>query len=137
MGSTLFLILPTWAAGADGYALLNRMHVGRVKAVDSSGSSLIIEGMFHDRSFREIAVTLEPEAPIVNPALMNRTQPATQGEIRPGYYVVLECVDNGKRHVARKVTITSTEEEEKLQRAFLKRSRAAPPGLRGTGEGPR
>lgn len=54
---------------------------------------------------------------------------------RPGY-VALDCGESGKRHTARKVTITSTE-EEKLQRAFAKARRSAPPGLRGTGGGPR
>ena len=137
LGGASSFVLPTPAVAADGFALLNRMHVGRVKAVDPSGSRLVIEGMFHDRSFREIAVNLESEAPVLNPELTNRTRPVTRGEIRPGYYVSLECVDSGKRHVARKVTITSTEQEEKLQRAFLRASRGAPPGLRGTGSGPR
>ena len=132
------LALPASVAdAADGFALLNRMHVGRVKSVDPSGSGLIIEGMFHDRSFREIAVILEQEAPVINPELMNRTRPATPGEIRPGQYVALECIESGARHIARNVTITSSEGEESLQRALLKRGRGAPPGLRGTGEGPR
>jgi len=51
--------------------------------------------------------------------------------------VALECAESGKRHTARKVTITSTDEEERLQRAFMKARRGAPPGLRGTGSGPR
>lgn len=125
------------AMAADGYALLNRMHVGRVKAVDASGDRLVVEGMFHDRSFREILVSLEPDTAIINPDLMNSTRAVTRGEIRPGYYVALDCADSGRRHIARKVTITSTEEEEKLQRAFAKARRSAPPGLRGTGGGPR
>lgn len=131
------LVLPAWAVAADGFVLLNRMPVGRVKAVDPNGDRLIVEGMFHDRSFREIAVSLEPDAPIINPDVVNRARPMARGEIRPGYYVALDCADSGKGHTARKVTITSTEEEEKLQRAFLRASRGAPPGLRGTGSGPR
>lgn len=137
-GNVLFflLVLPSWGAAADGYALLNRMHVGRVKAVDASGSRLIIEGMFHDRSFREIAVDLEPEASILDPDVVNRSRTVRRERIRPGYYIALECVESGKRHAARKVTITSTEQEEKLQRAFAKARRTAPPGLRGMGGGP-
>src|SRR5574341_136495 len=50
------------------------MHVGRVKAVDLGENRLIIEGRFHDRSFRDIPVTLEPDAPIIDPDLMNRTR---------------------------------------------------------------
>ncbi len=136
-GNMLFLALPMWAAAADGFALLNRMHVGRVKAVDSGGVRLIVEGMFHDRSFREIPVVLESGASIVNPDLMNRARVVSAGEIRPGDYVALDCGESGKRHTARRVTITSSEEEEKLQRAFAKARRSAPPGLRGTGGGPR
>ncbi len=137
VGNALLLLLPSWVAAVDGVALLNRMHVGRVKTVDPTGSRLIIEGMFHDRSFRDIPVILEPDAPVSNPDLMNRTRAATRREIRPGYYVALECAESGKRHTARKVTITSTEEEERLQRAFMKARRGAPPGLRGMGSGPR
>lgn len=117
--------------------MLNRMHVGRVKAVDPRGSGLIVEGMFHDRSFREISISVEPEASIINPDVMNRTRLVGREAIRPGYFVALECAESGKRHAARKVTITSTEQEEKLQRAFAKARRAAPPELRGTGSGPR
>src|SRR5574341_675417 len=113
------------------------MHVGRVKAVDLGENRLIIEGRVHDRSFRDIPVTLEPDAPIIDPDLMNRTRAVPRGDIRPGYYVALECGETGKRHTARKVTITSTEEEERLQRALLRASRRAPPGLRGTGSGMR
>lgn len=131
------LILPTGAGAADGFALLNRMHVGRVKSVDVSANRVVIEGLFHDRSFREIPVVLESGASIVNPDLMNRTRVASPGEIRPGYYVALDCGESGKGHTARKVTITSTEEEERRQRALLKRSRPAPPGLRGMGGAPR
>lgn len=137
VGKILFTSLPTWAVAADGFALLNRMHVGRVKSVDLSRNRLVIEGMFHDRSFREIPVVLESGASIINPDLMNRTRVASPGEIRQGYYVALDCGESGKRHTARKVTITSTEEEERLQRAFAKARRLAPPGLRGTGGGPR
>lgn len=133
VGILASLILPDGLAAADGVALLNRMHVGRVKTVDPTGSRLIIEGMFHDRSFRDIPVILEPDAPVSNPDLMNRTRAATRREIRPGYYVALECAESGKRHTARTVTITSTEEEERRQRALLRASRAAPPGLRSTG----
>ena len=136
-GNLLFLVLPTWAVAADGFALLNRMHVGRVKAVDPSGSRLVIEGMFHDRSFREIAVSLEPDAPIFNPELTNRVQRVGRRDIRPGYYVALDCAESGSRHTAREVTITSTEQEQALQRAFMRASRGAPPGLRGTGGDPR
>lgn len=136
-------ILPTLvpltkaADAADGFALLNRMHVGRVKAVEPGGSLLVIEAMFHDRLFREISVSLEPDTPIIDPNVTNQTQRVARKDIRPGYYVALECAESGKRHAARKVTITSTEQEEKLQRAFLRASRGAPPGLRGTGSGPR
>ncbi len=131
-------VLSTLAAdAADGFAMLNRMHVGRVKAVDPRGSGLIVEGMFHDRSFREISISVEPEASIINPDVMNRTRLVGREAIRPGYFVALECAESGKRHAARKVTITSTEQEEKLQRAFAKARRAAPPELRGTGSGPR
>ena len=137
VGNALLLILPSWVGAADGVALLNRMHVGRVKAVDATGSRLIVEGMFHDRSVRDIPVILEPDTLVSNPDLMNRTRAATRREIRPGYYVALECVENTKRHTARKVTITSTDEEERLQRALMKARRGAPPGLRGRGSGPR
>ena len=136
VGKLLFL-LPAWAMAADGFALLNRMHVGRVKAVDPAAGRLVVEGMFHDRSFRDIPVTLEPDAPIINPDVMNRTRAVPRGDIRLGYYVALECGETGKRHTARKVTITSTTEDERLQRALLRASRGAPPGLRGTGSGPR
>ena len=136
-GGFVFLVLPTWTAAVDGFALLNRAHVGRVKAVELNRGRLVVEGMFHDRSFREIPMMLEADAPIINPDLMNRTRAVTRGEIRQGYYVALDCGETGKRHTARKVTITSTEEEEKLQRAFAKGRRSAPPGLRGMGGGPR
>lgn len=133
----LTLVPPATGMAADGLALLNRMHVGRVKAVDTKEGRLVIEGMFHDRSFREIPVILRADASIINPDLMNRAREVSRQAIRPGYYVVLDCADSGQRHTARKVTITSTEEEEKLQRAFMRRARTAPPGLRGTGGGPR
>ncbi len=133
VGNALLLLLPSWVAAADGVALLNRMHVARVKAVDLRENCLIIEGMFHDRSFRDTPVILEPDAPISNPDLMNRIRAATRREIRPGYYVALECAERGKRHTARKVTITSTDEEERLQRAFMKASRGAPPASRAMG----
>ncbi len=132
----LTLVPPATGMAADGLALLNRMHVGRVKAVDPSGRRLVIEGMFHDRTYREISVSLEPDTAILNPDLMDRTRPVVPGEIRPGYYVALECVERGKRHIARKVTITSTEEEDRLQRALMKGKRADPPELRGSGGGP-
>ncbi|MBI3121535.1 MAG: hypothetical protein HYZ03_04550 [candidate division NC10 bacterium] len=131
------LVPLTSATAADGIALLNRMHVGRVKSVDPGGGRVVVEGMFHDRSFREISVSLEADAPVIDPNVTNRTQRVARKDIRPGYYVALECTESGKRHAARKVTITSTEQEEKLQRAFLRASRGAPPGLRGTGSGPR
>jgi hypothetical protein len=137
VGNALLLLLPSWMAAEDGAALLNRKHVGRVNAVDLRGNRLIIEGMFHDRSFRDIPVILEPDAPVSNPDPMNRTRAATRREIRPGYYVALECAESGKRHTARTVTITSTDAEERLQRALVKARRGAPPGLRGTGSGPR
>ncbi len=137
VGNMLLLILPNRVAAADGIALLNRMHVGRVKAVGPGGSRLVVEGMFHDRSFREISVRLDPGVSIINPDVTNRTRPVGREAIRPGYYVALECAETGKRHAARKVTITSTEQEEKIQRGLLKASRGAPPGLRGTGSGPR
>jgi hypothetical protein len=135
VGVLAILILPDGSAAADGVPPLNRMHVGRVKTVDATGSRLIIEGMFHDRSFRDIPVILEPDAPVSNPDLMNRTRAATRREIRPGYYVALECAESGKRHTARRVTITSTEDEERLQRAFARARRTAPPALRGMGTG--
>ncbi len=135
VGSMLFLMLPTWTVAANGFALLNRLHVGRVKAVDPS--RLVIEGIFHDGSFREIPTILEPDAPIINPDLVDRTRKLTRGEIRPGYYVAPERGDSGNRHTARKLTITSTEDEEWLQRASANARRAAPPGLRGTDGGPR
>jgi hypothetical protein len=113
------------------------MHVGRVKSVDPGENRLILEGMFHDRSFREIVVDLERDTPVINPDVMNKVRVAKRGDIRPGYYVALECTESGKRHAARKITITSTEQEEKLQREFLRASRGAPPGLRGTGGEPR
>jgi hypothetical protein len=125
------------AAATDGGALLNRKHVGRVKAVNPSEGRLVVEGMFHDQSFREIPVVLEPDAPIINPDLMDRTRAVTRREIQPGHYVVLECEETGGRHVARKVTITSTEEEEKIQRALFKARRGPRPRLRGTGGDPR
>lgn len=137
LGNMLVLVLSAWVAAADGFALLNRMHVGRVKAVESNGNRLLVEGMFHDRSFREIPVNLEPDGVIINPDLMNRTRRAGRRDIRPGYYVALECTESGRRHTARTVTITSTEQEEKLQQAFAKGRRAAPPELRGMGGGPR
>lgn len=137
MGVLPALILPVWAEAADGFALLNRMHVGRVKAVDPGGGRLVVEGMFHDRSFREIAVCLEPDVPIFNPELTNRVQRVGRRDIRPGYYVALDSAESGSRHPAREVTITSTEQEQALQRAFMRASRGAPPGLRGTGSGPR
>lgn len=137
LGGILAGAFPASAPAADGFALLNRMHVGRVKTLDPGGNRLLVEGMFHDRSFREILVSLEPDAPIFNPDLTNRTRVVGRGEIRPGYYVALECAEEGKRHVARTVTITSTDQEEKLQRAFAKERRAAPPELRGEGGGPR
>ncbi|HSD51406.1 MAG TPA: hypothetical protein VLG48_08360 [Candidatus Methylomirabilis sp.] len=131
----LAILIPSNGSGAaDGVALPNRLHVGRVKTVYATGSRLIIERMFHDRSFREIRVILEPDAPVINPDLMNRAQAISPKEIRPGYNVALECAESGKRHTARKVTITSTE-EERLQRALLRASRAGPPGLRSTGGG--
>jgi hypothetical protein len=134
VGALAILFLAQWAVTVHGFSLLNRMHVGRVKTVDATGSRLIIEGMFHDRSFRDIPVILEPDAPISNPDLMNRTRAGTQREIRPGYYVALECAESGKRHTARKVTITSTDEEERLQRAVARAQRRGPPALRGIGK---
>ncbi len=58
VGALTILFLAQWAVTVDGFSLLNRMHVGRVKKVDATGSRLIIEGMFHDRSFRDIPVIL-------------------------------------------------------------------------------
>jgi hypothetical protein len=115
VGNVLLLLLPSWGMAADGFALLNRMHVGRVKTVDPTGSRLIIEGMFHDKSFRDISVTIEPDAPILNPDMMARSRGVVRRDIRPGYYVALECTESGKRHSVGKVTITSTEEEERMQ----------------------
>jgi hypothetical protein len=135
--NALLLLLPSSVAAADGVALLSRMHVGHVRTVDATGIHLIIEGMFHDGSVRDIPVILEPDAPVSNPGLMNRTPAATRREIRPGFYVALECAENGKRHTARKVTITSMDEEERLQQALMKARRGAPPGLRGMGSGSR
>jgi len=137
VGVLASLILPTWSVAAGGSALLNRTHVGRVKAVDPSASSLFVEGMFHDKLFRQIPVALEPEAAIINPDVMDRTRSVTRGDIRPGYYVALECTETGRRHAAWRVTITSTTEEEGLQRALMQAGRAAPPGLRATGGSPR
>ncbi len=108
------LVLPSWGDGEGGLALLNRMHVGRVKSVDPSGNRLVIEDKFHDRSFGEISVSLEPDASTINPELMDRAREVSRQEIRPGDYVALDCVESGKRHTARRVTITSTEEEEKI-----------------------
>ncbi|MBI4537439.1 MAG: hypothetical protein HY712_05730 [candidate division NC10 bacterium] len=133
----LSLVPAARASAAEGFALLNRKHVGRVKAVEASGNRLVIEGLFHDRRFREIPVSLEPDAPIINPDIMNPTRVVGREAVRPGDYVVLECGETGKRHIARNVTIASTEVEEKLQRGLYKAGRAAPPGLRGTGGGPR
>ncbi len=137
VGNLLLLILPNRVEAADGLALLNRKHVGRVKAVALRGSLLVVEGMFHDRSFREISVRLDSGVSIINPDVMDRARPVGREAIRTGYYVALECAETGKRHAALKVTITSTGAEEKIQRALLKASRAALPGLRGTGSGPR
>lgn len=131
------LTLPDWSVAADGFALLGRGHVGRVKAVDPSGARMVVDGVFHDNLFREIPVILVPAAPIISPDVVNRTRRVSPGEIRPGKYAAPECVESGKRHAARKLTITSTEEEERMQRAFMKAGRDGPPGFRDTGMFPR
>lgn len=129
----LTLVPPAGAMAAERLARPNRLHVGRVKSVDPRGDRLVVEGMFHDRSFREIPVRLEPGTPVINPDMVNRARVARREEIRPGDYVALECEESEGRHTARKVTITSTEEEERLQRAFGKGRRVPPRGMRGTG----
>ncbi len=131
------LLVPARAAAADPLAVLKRMHLGPVKAVDSTGSRLGAEGMVHDRPFREISVSLEPDAPIINPDVRNSTRVVGRGEIRAGYYVALDCSESGKRHAARKVMITGTGPAERFQPDLARGRRAAPPGFRGMGGSPR
>lgn len=131
-GTILLALVPTPVAAADG-PLHKRTHIGRVKTVDPGGSRLGVEGMFHDGTYREIWVTLEPDAAVIHPDLMNPRREVPAGAIRPGDYIALECAETGKRHTARRVTITSTETEERLGRALMQRRRAAPPELRGMG----
>lgn len=135
VGVLAILFVAQWSVTAHGFSLLNRMHVGRVKTVDGAGSRLIIEGMFHNRSFRDISVTLEPDALIINPGMTDHSRRVERRDIRPGYYVALECTQSGKRHSAGKVTITSTDEEERLQRSIMRRGRVEPPAIRGMGGG--